>query len=167
MQEDNQHNSITPRAETGPDSRASETSVPPRVAPMTTADTDAASAAANSPRGRKRKAEELDDDCHNGTTEETDGSGDRLNADDGDTDDHPPVQKNKKRCFVCNCRMDLATREIGKCKCEYTFCALHRLPEQHDCTFDHKEHCRREARAKMVVLKKHVGTALKRLDPDS
>lgn len=44
-------------AETDPDSRASETSVPPRVAPPMTADTDTASVAADSPphqRGRKR-----------------------------------------------------------------------------------------------------------------
>jgi len=46
------------------------------------------------------------------------------------------------------------------------FCLLHRLPEQHDCTFDHKEDGRREARAKMVPARKHVGTSLKRLDSD-
>ena len=46
------------------------------------------------------------------------------------------------------------------------FCLLHRLPEQHDCTFDHKEDGRREARAKMVPARKHVGTTLKRLDSD-
>ena len=49
---------------------------------------------------------------------------------------------------------------------EFTFCSLHRLPEQHQCSFDHKESSRKEARTKMVLFKKHVGTALKRLDND-
>ncbi|ESN95130.1 hypothetical protein HELRODRAFT_87141 [Helobdella robusta] len=76
-------------------------------------------------------------------------------------------QKNKKRCFECRCKLDLALQAIGKCKCDYIFCPLHRLPEQHNCTFDHKEVSREEARLKMVVFKKHVGTALKRLDSDT
>jgi hypothetical protein len=78
-----------------------------------------------------------------------------------------PVQKNKKRCFVCKARLELAFVEIGRCKCGYTFCELHRLPEQHECTFDHKETGRQEARDKMISPKKHVGTSLKRLDSDT
>jgi len=46
----------------------------------------------------------------------------------------------------------------------YTFCELHRLPEQHACMYDHKANGRQEARDKMVSPKKHVGTSLKRLD---
>jgi predicted nucleic acid binding AN1-type Zn finger protein len=72
-----------------------------------------------------------------------------------------------KRCQHCSCRLELAVREIGKCKCGSVFCLLHRLPEQHNCTYDHKEDGRREARAKMVPARKHVGTTLKRLDSDS
>lgn len=78
-----------------------------------------------------------------------------------------PVQKNKKRCFMCKARLELAFVEIGRCKCGYTYCELHRLPEQHACTYDHKESGRKEAREKMVSPKKHVGTSLKRLDSDS
>lgn len=78
-----------------------------------------------------------------------------------------PVQKNKKRCFKCNCRLELAIREIGRCRCDYVFCQLHRLPEQHDCLYDHKERGRLEAREKMVSPKKHMGTSLKRIDSDS
>jgi len=78
-----------------------------------------------------------------------------------------PVQKNKKRCFTCKARLELAFVEIGRCKCGYTYCELHRLPEQHACTYDHKENGRKEAREKMVSPKKHVGTTLKRLDSDS
>lgn len=82
-------------------------------------------------------------------------------------DPERPLQKNRKRCFKCNCKLELAVREIGRCKCDYVFCHLHRLPEQHDCMFDHKEHGRKEARDKMVSPKKHVGTSLKRLDSDT
>lgn len=78
-----------------------------------------------------------------------------------------PVQKNKKRCFVCKTRLELAFVAIGQCRCGYTFCELHRLPEQHACTYDHKESGRQEAREKMVSPKKHVGTTLRRLDSDT
>ena len=27
-----------------------------------------------------------------------------------------------------------------KCKCEYTFCKKHRLPENHECEFDFQTH---------------------------
>lgn len=50
---------------------------------------------------------------------------------------------------------------------DYVFCEVHRLPEQHECSYDHKEHGRKEAREKMVSPKKHVGTTLKRLDSDA
>jgi predicted nucleic acid binding AN1-type Zn finger protein len=81
-------------------------------------------------------------------------------------DDRPlrPVQKNKKRCFKCKQRLELAFTEIGRCKCDYVFCEMHRLPEQHDCLYDHKERGRQEALGKMVSPKKHIGTSLKRLD---
>jgi len=84
-----------------------------------------------------------------------------------DLDPDRPVQKNKKRCFKCNCKLELALRSIGKCRCDYVFCQMHRLPEQHDCIFDHKENGRAEARKKMVSPKKHMGTSLKRIDSDS
>lgn len=140
----------------------------PRVASSSAADINdpAGSNCFTHQRGRKRKLDERDED-------ETGDEAERLKAakttegEGGGEEDEAPVQKNKKRCFLCNCRMDLAIREIGKCKCDYIFCSLHRLPEQHECTFDHKEHSRQDARAKMVVLRKHVGTALKRLDQDS
>ena len=47
------------------------------------------------------------------------------------------------------------------------FCALHRLPELHNCDFDHKEDGRREAREKMVKPVRHLGTSFKRLDTDT
>ncbi|XP_062615769.1 AN1-type zinc finger protein 3-like [Saccostrea cucullata] len=76
-------------------------------------------------------------------------------------------QKNKKRCYQCKCKLELAQRQIGRCKCDYVFCSLHRLPELHNCEFDHKEDGRREAREKMVKPTRHLGTSFQRLDPDS
>ena len=29
----------------------------------------------------------------------------------------PVKQKNKKRCFKCSCKLELAQREIGRCRC--------------------------------------------------
>lgn len=169
FQEESPRNNVTPRV--GSESsevHAREVAETPRVASSSAADINNTSDTAGSncftphQRGRKRKLDDRDED-------ETGDEAERLKAttDPEEGDDQAPVQKNKKRCFLCNCRMDLAIREIGKCKCDYIFCSLHRLPEQHDCTFDHKEHSRQEARAKMVVLRKHVGTALRRLDQDS
>ncbi|CAI9730199.1 AN1-type zinc finger protein 3-like isoform X1 [Octopus vulgaris] len=78
-----------------------------------------------------------------------------------------PIQKNKKRCYQCKCKLELAQRQIGQCRCDYVFCAAHRLPEQHNCIFDHKEDGRREAREKMIKPVRHLGTSFRRLDSDS
>ncbi|XP_060553132.1 AN1-type zinc finger protein 3-like [Ruditapes philippinarum] len=75
--------------------------------------------------------------------------------------------KSKRRCNVCKCKLELAQRTIGKCKCDNVFCSLHRLPELHNCDFDHKEDGRREAREKMVKPTRHLGNTFKRLDSDS
>ncbi|XP_050406588.1 AN1-type zinc finger protein 3 isoform X2 [Patella vulgata] len=76
------------------------------------------------------------------------------------------VQKNKKRCYMCSCKLELAQREIGRCRCGLIFCSLHRLPEQHKCEFDHKEDGRQAARMKMIKPTRHVGTTQKRIDSD-
>ncbi|CAM9454490.1 unnamed protein product [Choristocarpus tenellus] len=58
-----------------------------------------------------------------------------------------PEQKNRKRCFKC-------LKKVGytgiACRCNYVFCALHRYPDQHDCTFDFKA-ADRTALKKVVV----------------
>lgn len=82
-------------------------------------------------------------------------------------DPEHPVQKNKKRCFQCNIKLELALREIGRCRCDYIFCPLHRLPEQHNCVFDHKGIGRKEAKDKMISPKKHAGASIKRMDSTS
>lgn len=44
---------------------------------------------------------------------------------------------------ICNhigCKKKLKSVELlfAKCKCEKYFCSKHRLPELHDCRYDHK-----------------------------
>ncbi|CAH1791006.1 unnamed protein product, partial [Owenia fusiformis] len=100
-------------------------------------------------------------------TKNENGKSAEAAQDDASTlDPDRPIQKNKKRCFKCNLKLELAIREIGKCRCEYVFCQLHRLPEQHNCIFDHKESGKQEARDKMIKPTKHLGTTLHRLDSD-
>lgn len=76
-----------------------------------------------------------------------------------------PVQKNKKKCWVCKAKLELAQRELGGCKCGYTFCFLHRLPEQHSCIYDHKEGGRQQDLKSMVPAnKKKIGRSFHRMD---
>jgi predicted nucleic acid binding AN1-type Zn finger protein len=41
----------------------------------------------------------------------------------------------RQKCPLCKKKIKLLGFE---CKCGYTFCSTHRLPEDHHCTFDHK-----------------------------
>lgn len=96
-----------------------------------------------------------------------------------------PAQKNKRRCFTCRQKLELAQRELGQCKCGmakttsishatntilfqfigYVFCLLHRLPEQHNCVFDHKISGRQEAMKNMVDTgRKKIGRSFHRMD---
>lgn len=55
-----------------------------------------------------------------------------------DVADEPPkkVQVNTSRCWTCNRKIGL----LGfQCKCEFYFCAEHRMSDRHECTFDFKE----------------------------
>lgn len=45
----------------------------------------------------------------------------------------------------------------------FVFCMLHRLPEQHDCLFDHLGRGRQEAVLKMVKLDRKVGRSCQRI----
>ncbi|CAB1331345.1 unnamed protein product [Coregonus sp. 'balchen'] len=61
-------------------------------------------------------------------------------------------QKSRRRCHRCQTKLELVQQELGSCRCGYVFCMLHRLPEQHDCLFDHLGRGREEAVLKMVKL---------------
>ena len=51
----------------------------------------------------------------------------------------------------------------------YVFCLLHRLPEQHQCSYDHKESGREKDLQNMIPAKRHIGRSFHRLDstPDN
>ncbi|XP_045167416.1 AN1-type zinc finger protein 3 homolog [Mercenaria mercenaria] len=116
--------------------------------PCTTESEIVSDSASPDKRGVKRDSSALDDTTPTSTPEK-------------------PGNKSKRRCNVCKCKLELAQRTIGKCKCDNVYCSLHRLPELHNCDFDHKEDGRREAREKMVKPTRHLGNTFKRLDSDS
>ncbi|XP_041927449.1 AN1-type zinc finger protein 3 [Alosa sapidissima] len=74
-----------------------------------------------------------------------------------------PKQKNRRRCHRCQTKLELVQQELGSCRCGYVFCMLHRLPEQHDCLFDHLGRGREEAVLKMVKLDRKVGRSCQRI----
>ncbi|KAM9356267.1 AN1-type zinc finger protein 3 homolog [Pholidichthys leucotaenia] len=88
-------------------------------------------------------------------TEEKEGSGEETHG--------TPKQKNRRRCYRCNSKLELVQQELGSCRCGYVFCMLHRLPEQHDCLFDHLGRGREEAVLKMVKLERKVGRSCQRI----
>lgn len=74
-----------------------------------------------------------------------------------------PKQRNRKRCHRCQTKLELVQQELGSCRCGYVFCMLHRLPEQHECMFDHLGRGRQEAVLKMVKLDRKVGRSCQRI----
>ena len=42
-----------------------------------------------------------------------------------------------RRCQQPNCKKKINFTDF-KCKCENYYCSIHRLPEQHGCSFDFK-----------------------------
>ncbi|XP_068594699.1 AN1-type zinc finger protein 3-like [Brachionichthys hirsutus] len=72
-------------------------------------------------------------------------------------------QRSRKRCHHCQTKLELVQQELGSCRCGYVFCMLHRLPEQHQCLFDHLGRGRQEAGLKMVKLDRKVGRSCQRI----
>ncbi|KAM3625236.1 uncharacterized protein V6R79_009083 [Siganus canaliculatus] len=72
-------------------------------------------------------------------------------------------QRSRKRCHRCQSKLELVQQELGSCRCGYVFCMLHRLPEQHECMFDHLGRGRQEAVLKMVKLDRKVGRSCQRI----
>lgn len=72
-------------------------------------------------------------------------------------------QKSRRRCFRCQTKLELVQQELGSCRCGFVFCMRHRLPEQHDCLFDHLGRGREEAVLKMVKLDRKVGRSCQRI----
>jgi hypothetical protein len=52
-----------------------------------------------------------------------------------------PVQKNKRRCWECKCKIGLTA---VTCKCGFTFCNQHRYAEEHKCSFNFRNAAKRK-----------------------
>lgn len=39
---------------------------------------------------------------------------------------------------MCRKKLTLVDETMGLCKCKEVFCKKHKLPEDHQCTYDHK-----------------------------
>uniref|UniRef100_A0A9L0JZ69 AN1-type domain-containing protein n=1 Tax=Equus asinus TaxID=9793 RepID=A0A9L0JZ69_EQUAS len=72
-------------------------------------------------------------------------------------------QKSLRWCSQCQTKLQLVQQELGWCRCGYVLCILHCLPEQHDCTFDHRGHGPEETIMKMVKLDQKVGRSCQRI----
>ena len=67
-----------------------------------------------------------------------------------DVPEDKPQQLHRNRCWACNARVGV----LGlACKCGFIFCASHRYPEAHSCTFDFKTHDRQKLAAKAVKVR--------------
>jgi predicted nucleic acid binding AN1-type Zn finger protein len=42
---------------------------------------------------------------------------------------------------------------VNKCQCTMVFCGKHRIPELHNCTFDHKKVAKEQLKKKLVEVK--------------
>ncbi|CAN9507542.1 unnamed protein product [Ophioblennius macclurei] len=87
----------------------------------------------------------------------------RLRLEDKVGLDASAKQKNRRRCFRCQTKLELVQQELGSCRCGFVFCMQHRLPEQHDCLFDHLGRGRQDAILKMVKLERKVGRSCQRI----
>lgn len=42
-------------------------------------------------------------------------------------------------CVVCNRKLKTLIAETLKCKCNEYVCSKHRLPDEHNCSYNHKQ----------------------------
>ncbi|CAF0816433.1 unnamed protein product [Didymodactylos carnosus] len=58
-------------------------------------------------------------------------------------------KKKKQKCLICNRKLALTEYP---CRCGGHYCSLHRYANEHNCTFDYKEHGQNEIRRNMPVV---------------
>ncbi|XP_051235358.1 AN1-type zinc finger protein 3 isoform X2 [Dicentrarchus labrax] len=95
--------------------------------------------------------------------EESSSSSSSFSASSSSSSRSGSKQRSRKRCHRCQTKLELVQQELGSCRCGYVFCMLHRLPEQHECLFDHLGRGRQEAVLKMVKLDRKVGRSCQRI----
>ncbi len=59
------------------------------------------------------------------------------------------LQKDHKKCWGCE-------KKVGirgfKCKCRYTFCKKHRMPEDHECEFDFADYGKKKLKENNITV---------------
>uniref|UniRef100_A0A668AI39 Zinc finger, AN1-type domain 3 n=1 Tax=Myripristis murdjan TaxID=586833 RepID=A0A668AI39_9TELE len=130
-----------------------ETGVPSLPAQEVISSTDTAFGTLSTPTKRPFESESESDV----SPEKQSRVGEVPGAEDGSK------QRSRRRCHRCQTKLELVQQELGSCRCGYVFCMLHRLPEQHDCLFDHLGRGRQEAVLKMVKLDRKVGRSCQRI----
>ena len=62
-----------------------------------------------------------------------------------------------KKSHIGRCNIDGCTKKLGImpfiCRCEKEYCARHRMPEHHKCTFDYKTTALQKANQKIDFVK--------------
>jgi len=72
-----------------------------------------------------------------------------ISDDQEDKEGDKDSKKKKNRCGVCRKKVGLTGFE---CRCAGLFCAVHRYSDEHNCTFDYREHGAQEIRRNNPVV---------------
>ena len=56
---------------------------------------------------------------------------------------------NTNKCYHCNKKLKTL---FFTCKCKYTFCLNHQIPELHNCTFDFKKQFKEELKKNNPII---------------
>lgn len=56
----------------------------------------------------------------------------------------------KLSCRICNKRLPIF---VIKCKCNQSYCSIHRYPDEHDCKYDYKTEFQKELALKNKKIK--------------
>jgi len=76
-------------------------------------------------------------------------AGPSVDDDQDDKDGDKDGKKKKNRCGVCRKKVGLTGFE---CRCAGLFCSVHRYSDEHNCTFDYREHGAQEIRRNNPVV---------------
>lgn len=63
-------------------------------------------------------------------------------------------------CVICNRKLKTLIAETLKCKCGEYVCSKHRLPEEHNCLYNHKQEYQKQL---TLQLKKLESTKIEKI----
>lgn len=66
----------------------------------------------------------------------------------------------KTSCCFCKRSLTLVEASTGKCKCDNVFCKKHKLPEDHECSYNFHENFKKELKETMQVVKESKVTVI-------